>query len=314
MTVALEQWVVPQFDPLADKSYQRTRLGLPLVDYLASKSSVGRAAGTLRDKEVYIGSFALMWPNLELGQVETRHVVHWIAEMLKAGASHETIRVRRSHLNDFFRWAVVWDLIVRNPLDRLEPAKRSGKKTYDIFSDAEIAALTGLPLIDGALMTVMFAAGLRRSECVGLRPRDIQPEPKPGQLVILDGKGSKDRLVPLTERASRALAILQIESGMKETDCFWYTRVNQGRSIKRNRPLGDGSFHRWWVRSVTEAGVRYRNAHMARHTFATRWLRRGGRLETLSLIMGHASIATTFDLYGHLDTRDVFLDLAAMED
>jgi integrase len=52
---------------------------------------------------------------------------------------------------------------------------------------------------------------------------------------------------------------------------------------------------------------------MTRHTFATRWLRRRGRLETLSVVMGHASIKTTFDLYGHLDRRDVGRDLILIE-
>jgi len=48
-------------------------------------------------------------------------------------------------------------------------------------------------------------------------------------------------------------------------------------------------------------------------SLATNWLRKGGRLETLSLILGHASIRTTFDLYGHLDTTDVLADLAIIE-
>jgi integrase len=83
--------------------------------------------------------------------------------------------------------------------------------------------------------------------------------------------------------------------------------------VSRARPLGAGSFDRWWRRSLAAAGVRYRNPHTTRHTFATRWLRRGGRLETLARAMGHESIRTTFDLYGHLDTSDVAADMALME-
>jgi integrase len=54
--------------------------------------------------------------------------------------------------------------------------------------------------------------------------------------------------------------------------------------------------------------------HLTRHTFATRFLRRRGRLETLQLILGHESIQTTADLYGHLDMRDVALDLGLLQE
>jgi integrase len=65
--------------------------------------------------------------------------------------------------------------------------------------------------------------------------------------------------------------------------------------------------------TLAEAGVIYRNPHTARHTFATRWLQRRGSLHMLSKAMGHASIATTIDLYGHLDLADVAKELALVE-
>ena len=97
-------------------------------------------------------------------------------------------------------------------------------------------------------------------------------------------------------------------------DYLWYSRPGGGRSISRARQIGDGSFDRWWKRCLEQAGIRYRNPHTARHTFATRWLRDGGRLETLSLTMGHASIATTNDLYAHLETSDVAVDVARISE
>jgi integrase len=77
--------------------------------------------------------------------------------------------------------------------------------------------------------------------------------------------------------------------------------------------VGEGTFARWYTDCLDRAGVRYRNPHTTRHTFATNWLRQGGRLETLSMILGHASIRTTFDEYAHLDTRDVLADLQLIE-
>ena len=64
--------------------------------------------------------------------------------------------------------------------------------------------------------------------------------------------------------------------------CEARAAAQQGwHAISRVKPIGEGTFHRWWERCLDAAGVRYRNAHVARHTFATRWLRRGGRMETL---------------------------------
>jgi hypothetical protein len=60
--------------------------------------------------------------------------------------------------------------------------------------------------------------------------------------------------------------------------------------------------------------VRYRNPHLTWHTFATRFLRNRERLETLQLELCHESIQTTADLYGHLDIRDVALDLGLLQE
>jgi len=297
------------FDPLRDKSYQATRLGALIVDHLASKTTSGRSEETLDGKERVLAEFALMWPRTGVEQVELRHVEHFLA---KPTWGPERRRVARSHLNQFFEWARLRDLIARNPLDRLEAPIRKKQKAYDVFTDAEVAALTSLPKPDGPLLLAMVDAGLRRGECLSLRPRHILPEPMPGQLRIVGGKGGKDRLIPMTRRLSRQLAELQLVEGMADTDFFWYTRPG-GKKIRRTVKGGEASFHVWWTRCLSAADVRYRNPHMTRHTFATRWLRRGGRLETLSMVMGHESIRTTHDLYAHLDTRDVLLDLEIME-
>lgn len=290
--------------------WELTRLGMPLADYLAAKSTAGREDNTLRDKRAYVGGFAMMWPDLDIKDVEGRHVLHYLAFVQKRGnLKSSSLRIRFSHLNDFFDWCIAWDLIEKSPMRRLESPRRAGKKVYDIYTGPEVKALEALPPIDGALLSIMLRAGLRRSECCELRVRDIRER----EIIVIGGKGGKDRTVPMGKTLTAAVALLCAEAGLSDRDYLWYRRVNQGRTVKRERAMGDGSFTRWHDRVFKDAGVRARNPHMTRHTFATNWLRQGGRLETLSLVMGHESIATTKDLYGHLDTSDVWRDLELME-
>jgi integrase len=295
------------FDPIRDKSYQATGLGRAIADYLARKANQGRAQRTLIDKERYLSSLALLFPHKQLGDLTSSDVDHWISQQSAGSRRH-----RASHINDFLEWAVRWDHIVTNPMDRLDPIPMPKQKTYDIFTEPDMLAMTNLSQPNGALMMLMLDTGLRKSECRNLQARHILDEPAPGQIRVIAGKGGKDRLVPLTRRLSQALADLRLLHGLNPTDHLWADRPGGGPSWRRSKPIGETSFHRWWVESIDAADVTYRNPHTTRHTFATRYLRAGGRLETLSMVMGHASIKTTADLYSHLDTRDVAIDIALL--
>ena len=142
----------------------------------------------------------------------------------------------------------------------------------DTFSDAEIDVLTGLPVRDGALMRILFDGGLRKSEARNLKLLHLRGS----ELVILKGKGGKDRIVPATSALVRSVNELALLDGVNEPDYLWYCRPGGGSMISRSRPIVDSAFARWWTRCLEQAGVPYRNPHVARHTFATRWLRRGG--------------------------------------
>jgi len=133
-----------------------------------------------------------------------------------------------------------------------------------------------------------------------------------GELVVIAGKGGKDRTIQFGSRLHGLLQDLLYLEPMSPMDYLWYSRPGGGE-VRRSAAIGDGSFDRWWRRCLDSAGVRYRNPHTTRHTFAVRWLRRGGRLETLSKLMGHSSIATTADVYGGISAEDVLRDLALME-
>lgn len=297
------------YNPLIGKPYAHTGLGEPLANYLASKTGAGRAARTLHDKEEYVGALARMFPTKTPADFTAFDIMHWEAEM---GGSNSTRRTRRSHINDFFEWCINWDVLDgKNPVAKLDAISLSRGKVFDTFEDDEVQALCGLPAIDGTLMAIMLKAGLRKSECRRLQRQDILPS---GNIRVLAGKGNKDRLVGMVESLAKTVNGLIAVEGINRDDHLWYTRVNQGRSVRRVRPMNDSSFQFWWTRCLDDARVRYRNPHMTRHTFATRWIQRGGRLVTLSEMLGHSSIAITADLYTHLSQDDIRVDLLLMED
>jgi len=298
------------FDPLKDKSYAATRLGRSVVDFLAWMELGGAADRTLDGYERDLARGCLMYPEKGVADITDDDMLH-IAKSFKPLER----RVRVAAYRSFYKWALRRRLVYMNPCDALPDLKRPKQKVYDLFTASEEALLCGLPSPDGPLMAIMFDAGPRKADCRHLQVKAFRTTPAPGAFAFLDGKGGKDRLVPATLRAAQAVNDLILYEGLNPKDHLWYSvRSNAiSRKVMRRDPIGDGTFARWWERCLDDADVRYRNPHLTRHTFATNWLRRGGRLETLSVILGHASIRTTFDLYGHLDMTDVEIDMRLIE-
>ena len=163
---------------------------------------------------------------------------------------------------------------------------------------------------DQALVRLLLETGLRKGEARRLRLRHLDVEQS--RLTVLEGKGGKDRMIPVAPDLIEELVALAIREGIHPDDHLGYaTRTNQHAvRIHRARPIGEATFARWWRLCCERARVAYRNPHVCRHTFATRWLRDGGRMDTLAKALGHTSIRTTVDLYAHLATEDVAADLA----
>lgn len=302
------------FDPLRDKRYRETALGRDVVDFLAWLELGGAAEKTLDQYERDLARGCLMFPTKDIAHLEDGDAIQ-IARQFKPRERRTRVAAWRS----FYKWGLRSRRCERNPFDALPQIKRAPRRVFDLFTDPEITALCGLELRDAALMQILFDAGPRKGDCRNFQLQHHRVEATPdapyGMLVFREGKGGKDRQVPATPAVAAKLHELALLDGLQRTDHLWYTRPANavGHRIKRDRPIGDGSFDRWWRRCLEQAGVRYRNPHTTRHTFATRYLRglgsKPGRLETLQLVLGHESIRTTSDLYGHLDMSDVALDM-----
>ncbi|KKI19092.1 tyrosine-type recombinase/integrase [Sphingomonas sp. Ag1] len=142
---------------------------------------------------------------------------------------------------------------------------------------------------NAALLELLYGSGLRATELVSLPRNAIHPD-RP--FIILSGKGGKERLVPISDRARAAVA--QWRDHVPADDKFLFpsgtTHISRVRLFQIIRALG------------AEAGIPPDriSPHVLRHAFATHLLEGGADLRALQAMLGHADIATT-EIYTHVD-------------
>jgi len=216
-----------------------------------------------------------------------------------------------STIRMFFKYLESERRIERSPAGPLVPPTR-WKRLPGVLSPKQMrslveAAAPGTSELwqrDRALGEVMYAAGLRASETGSLRVSDWKQELA---VVLVTGKGDKQRLVPIGSPAMQAIAEYcdELRSHL--------TRFNDGRHADRlllsrtGRPLERVAVWQIIRRLAVRAGLENVHPHMLRHSFATHMLAGGADLRVVQELLGHADIATT-QIYTHIDRsrlRDV---------
>jgi len=278
-----------------------------LADWLAHLRLKNRSDRTLDDYERTIAAL-LLWRDKPVDEFTIEDLEHFV--LLKYGASPGA-RVRMSHLKGFFTFLYDRDRIPKNLGARLEMPRKHGQKVIEVFNDVELALIYATD----PLACLLCETGMRKSEARNLERRHVNLQTS--ELVVYNGKGAKDRVIPLTQRASIVVADIDLMEGLKPEDHLWSTQPGGGTIIKRRDPISNTAMQSWWAHEtkgvLARAGVPYRNMHVTRHTFATRLIRLGARIENVKQLMGHTSIQTTVDIYGHLGVEDARADLRLLE-
>lgn len=204
-------------------------------------------------------------------------------------------------LKVYFRFLVLEAVIETDPSERLE-APRAGRHLPDVLSVPEVEALLrAVPLDeagsrrDRAILELLYGCGLRVSELIGLRTRDLDLDEG---LVLVRGKGSKERLVPVG-----AAARLAVRRYLRESRPEIERGRGEGRMFLnlRGRPLSRMGVWKILRRHVERAGLGKRvTPHTLRHSFATHLLEGGADLASVQEMLGHADISTT-EIYTHVD-------------
>jgi len=206
-----------------------------------------------------------------------------------------------STLRTFFRFLEVENWIAADPTATIV-APRRGRRLPDVLGVKQVALLlescdgvTAPALRDRAILEVLYGCGCRVSELCGLNIPDLDPEQN---MLLLRGKGSKQRLVPVGVLALDALAAW-LERGRPQM-----TGRQPTAAVFLNQRGGRLSRVSVWgllKRAAAAAGLPTSlSPHTLRHSYATHLLAGGADLRVVQELLGHADISTT-EIYTHVD-------------
>jgi integrase/recombinase XerD len=239
--------------------------------------------------------------------VEELHLVAYLAALSGRGLAARTRARRLSALRGLFAFLARENRAAGDPLAAISGPKLPGGLPR-FLSVAEMDRLletppadTDLGRRDRTLLELMYAAGLRASETVGLEVGDLQLQV--GCLVVR-GKGSKERLVPVHRRALEAVEAYL--AGPRERLLARRGRGGRPEEVFLNSRGGSLSRMGLWKivrKHSAAAGLPAEvSPHTLRHTFATHLLEGGADLRSVQLMLGHADISTT-EVYTHVTRR-----------
>jgi integrase/recombinase XerD len=238
---------------------------------------------------------------LALEAVSRDDLVDFLAGLYRQKLESKSVARHLASLRNFFRFAQIQELLPADPSINLESPKiRRSLPGYLRLEEVERLLAqpdtkTPLGLRDRAMLEVLYSAGLRVSELVGLRVSDL--DNKVGCVRCI-GKGDKERIVPM---GKKALAI--VDKYLHEARPRLLGKGSGSPALFVNRR--GGALSRvgvWKILSAygRRAGLRVAlTPHMLRHSFATHLLERGADLRSVQLMLGHADISTT-QIYTHV--------------
>jgi integrase len=290
-------------DLMRDLRHMGARSAPDLTDWLTFLDLEGKRARTLYSYHRELARLLRAYPDHRLEDFTAADI-----SMVLRDVPQRSRHISRSIYKQFFDLTLLVGRLQVSPLNQVPRIGHPGRILTDIFTLAEVARLQALPQPDGGLFAILFGTGLRRGEARRLQRGQI--DLTRGRLRVVNGKGGKDCDVALTPAAAQAVVDLTITEGLNPEDHLWCSHPGGGDVVHRYRPIGDTTYHRWYQGCLERADVPHRVPHTTRHTYHELMRLAGLTLEERQLLMGHASIRTTADIYGHLDFEAVAAKLA----
>ena len=229
-----------------------------------------------------------------------RHLYHSISrggKPMSAGAQFNRLMA----IKVFFRFLTRENVLLYNPASELEMPKLEKRLPKDVLTAQETERVLSQPDIatpvgirDRAILEVFYSTGIRRAELVDLERNCLNTAR--GIVAVRQGKGKKDRFVPIGERAVLWLEkyLADVRPAFETTDRNTLFLDESGVKMRKDRL--SGLVHRY----IEKSGVaKQGRCHLFRHTMATLMLENGADIRYIQQMLGHAHLQTT-EVYTHV--------------
>ncbi|WP_153557891.1 site-specific tyrosine recombinase XerD [Roseimaritima sediminicola] len=238
-----------------------------------------------------------------VGQLKINDLSQFVATLHDAGLAPASIARNIVAVRTFFKYLQLEGTVTDNPAELLV-AQKAWQRMPKVLSPQQVERFLSAPSRrepfwqrDRAMLEVLYASGCRASETCGLRLSDLA---LPERHLRCEGKGGKQRIVPIggraieaIERYLRELRPRLLQRGPRPTEALFLSRTG--------RPLERIQLWRLVKRYAVVADIRSEiSPHSLRHSFATHLLAGGADLRQVQEMLGHASIQTT-QIYTHVD-------------
>jgi len=243
--------------------------------------------------------------NLSITIVSKADVSKFFQSERARGYSDNTISRRLSTMKQFFKFLVQEGFLDKNPCEDIKNFKKA-KKIPGFLSEEEVLRILNAASSVGkdnferarnkALIEILYASGMRVSELVSLRKSAFTGSP---ELILIKGKGNKERMVPISKIALSATKKYLAE--LKKTNLAFYESNFLFPSKSKNGHLNREMFFLIIKEVAKKAGLnaQYISPHKIRHAFASHLLSNGADLRVIQTLLGHKNLSTT-EIYTHI--------------
>ncbi|EGW37688.1 site-specific tyrosine recombinase/integron integrase [Desulfosporosinus sp. OT] len=240
--------------------------------------------------------------SLMVDMIDVYIVRSFLGVLAEHGLARKSMARKLAALRSFFKFLCRKEILLINPVQRVASPKLGRKLPHFLYLDQVkvlLKAPDGTNLLgsrDQVIMELLYGSGLRVSELIGLNREDLDLE---SGLIRVLGKGSKERVVPVTNYAIQAI---RVYLGLRSDD-------NQALLLNyQGTRLSDRSVRRVLDKLVAKISLeQHVNPHMLRHSFATHLLDGGADLRSVQELLGHQKLSST-QIYTHL-TRERLKDV-----